>query len=182
VFQWETHILKKLELCKTTYLYRTNSLQELIVQSGALWLYDQPTNHEFSVMVMIIWEIPLCFSLSLSSGFKFLHFIMQTAFLSHGRTPHIVMTGNENKCDDNDLQLHDRVWTNTAHNFFYYLVLVQQKKMRLQQNSAPSANACKHRSIFNAAQKCEWWHLNALLSSLSSLLPTLTIELAYSAV
>ena len=51
----------------------------------------------------------LSLSLSLSSGFKFLHFIMQTAFLSHGRTPQIVMTGNENKCDDNDLQLHDRV-------------------------------------------------------------------------
>jgi hypothetical protein len=69
--------------------------------------YDLPTNHKFSVMVMIvIWEILLYFCLS--SGFKFLHFIMQTAFLSHGGTPQIEKTGAENKCDY-DLQLHDRV-------------------------------------------------------------------------
>jgi len=29
---------------------------------------------------------------------------MQTALLSHGRTPQIEMTGVENKCDENDLQ------------------------------------------------------------------------------
>jgi hypothetical protein len=69
--------------------------------------------------MIIIWEI--LFYFCLSSGFKFLYFIMQTAFLSHGRTPQLEMTEAENKCDYNDLQLHDRVWTNTARHFFYYL-------------------------------------------------------------
>jgi hypothetical protein len=72
VSHWETQILKKLECCKTTYMYWTNSLQEFIVQSGALWLYDLPTNHEFSVMVMIIiWEILLHLSLFWLKSFVF---------------------------------------------------------------------------------------------------------------
>jgi len=46
---------------------------------------------------------------------------MQPALLSHGRTPQIVITGTENMCDDNDLRLHDRVWTNRARVFFLLL-------------------------------------------------------------